>query len=336
MITKTLETFAGSMGMNIADDCVFGIYGGFFMTVTEKRSAKTVEISCCIGDSEEYSEDYVSINDAISSVVEKYYISDYGVDESYVSVTSRAPLSLFREMIDYLAGMLDSLEIYKSDHCAKCGEVFKNDSDRRIVTVKTSKELHKSMLCSNCALLLAETEDTQKAAAAEGTEKLGKGLLISALAALGAAVVYVLLFWLTGVNGRMDMLRFAPCLAAIAIGGLAAFAYGKAAGRYSVKGLVALSVIIAVVTVIAHYFGCVFGFVKFLSSEKGVFSSASFGAFPSVLKIQFTDSSCLQFFVIGSVIALCCAFIALIFVYGAYIKKKDSLKKTSVSIQKVK
>ena len=337
MISKALEVFAKSVGMKAAEDCVYGVYGGFFMTVTEKKSTRTVEVSCYIGDSDEYTDDYVSINEAIRNVLEKYSITDYAVDENYVSVKSHAELSVFREMIDYIAGMLDSVGIYKSDHCSKCGEVFKDAADKRVVTLKNAKESHKHLVCGECALAYAESNGSKADQGAEkAEEKLGKGLLFAVLAGLLGAAVYALVCWLLGVNGRMDMFRFAPCLFGILIGALITYVYRVAAGKYSVKSLVLLSVITGVITVLAHYCGCVLGFIKYLSAEKGIYPSSSFSALPSVMKMQFTDPYNLPFFIIGSVIALCCAYIALIFVYGTHLKKKASGKKMDVSIQRVK
>ena len=81
MISKALEVFAKSVGMKSEVDCVYGVYGGFFMTVTERKSSRTVEVSCYIGDSDEYTDDYVSINEAVRNVLDKYSITDYAVDE---------------------------------------------------------------------------------------------------------------------------------------------------------------------------------------------------------------------------------------------------------------
>ncbi|MBQ6184125.1 MAG: hypothetical protein IJK33_09600 [Clostridia bacterium] len=337
MISKALEVFAKSVGMKSEVDCVYGVYGGFFMTVTERKSSRTVEVSCYIGDSDEYTDDYVSINEAVRNVLDKYSITDYAVDENCVSVKSRAELSVFREMIDYIAGMLDSVGIYKSDHCSKCGELFKDASDKRVVTLRNAKESHKHLVCGECALVYAESNENKTDHGTEASEeKLGKGLLFAILAGLLGAAVYAFVCWLLGVNGRMDMFRFAPCLFGALIGALVVYVYRVAAGRYSVKSLVILSVITGVVTVLAHYCGCVLGFIKYLSSEKGIYPSSSFSALPSVMKMQFTDPYNLPFFIVGSIIALCCAYIALIFVYGTYRKKKTVSKKMDVSIQRVK
>ena len=339
MISKALEVFAKSMGMNTADDSVYGIYGGYFMTVTERKTRKTVEISCYIGDSDEYSDDYVSINDGIRTVIDKYLISDYGVDETYLSVTSHAELAQFREMIDYLAGMLDELSIYNAAYCSECGAEFADPSKRRIVTEFRASGVKKHLVCESCALKFAESnngskkeEDSEEKPAA----KRSTAALVSAAAGLCGALIYVLIFALSGANGRGTMLRFAPCLAALLIGGGVILLYRKIASSLNPKDVTVISVITGVITVAAHLFGCAFGFMQFLSRNKGISFSTSLRSFPSVLSLQFNDSKNLSFLVIGAIISLCCAFIAVIFIYGGDYKKKEEQKKIRVAIQSIK
>ena len=334
MISKSLVVFSESIGMQCSEDCVFGIYGGFFMTITEKRSSRILEVSCCIGDSEEYSDDYISINEAIRGVIDKYYITDYAVDANYVAVTSHAELKVFREMIDYTAGMLDSLGVYKADHCSECGRVISDVSERRVVTLKNSREIHKHLVCSDCALSFAEKNELKDAKEKEVKEKYAAGLAVSAAAGLLFAALYAFVFWLLGANGRMDISRFAPCAIAVTIGSVMPLVYIKVSGGNSVKGLVFDGVLAGFITLLAHYAGCVFGFVKYLSAEKG--NASSMRAFSSIMKIQFTDSLCLRFLAIGAVIALCCTYIAMIVVYGIRMRKNNERNKFAVSIQKVK
>ena len=333
MISKSLEVFSKSVGLNIAEECIYGIYGGFFMTVSERRSSKNVEISCYIGSSDEYYEDYASINDGIRDVLDKYLISDYSVNENSLSVTSHAELSLFREMIDYLAGMLDELDIYNSDYCSECGE--KIDS-KRIVTISCGKDCHKRLVCDSCALSLAEAEHKHEEPKAEKSERFLRGMIASICGGVIGCGVYILIFYFTGVNGHDSMTRFAPCLAALLIGALATIAYKREAGRFSAKGIVCFCSVTGVFTIIAHFSGCIFGYVKYLYNDKGIPVSASYRAFSSVVKLQFTDPKNLSFLIIGCVISLCCAFICVIFIYGLYIKKNSKSNKITVSVSSVK
>lgn len=339
MISKALELFSESVGMNTAEDCIYGIYGGFFITITEKKTRKIVEISCYIGDSDEYSDDYVSINDAIRSVIDKYMITDYAVDEDYVAVTSHAELTQFRELVDYLTGMLDDLDIYNSAYCSKCGEKFANDSARRIVTETRGKDSHKHLVCDSCALEYAE-KDRSSAAAAEPAEvKIFPALAASFLAGLAAAVIYALVFLAVGANGRGTMIRFAPCLAALLIGAAVILVYKLKAKAFTVKGVIGLSIVTGICTLIAHLFGCTFGYIKLVKdtiTASGIPFSFSFTVFKNALASQFTDTKNLSFLIIGAVIALCCSYIAVIFIYGLDYKKKEELHKIKVTIQRVK
>lgn len=337
MVSKSLEVFSKSIGMNIAEDCIYGIYGGFFMTVSEKRTTKNVDISCFIGNSDEYYEDYASINDAIRDVLDKYIISDYKIEANRLSVSSHAELSIFREMIDYLVSMLDELDIYNSDYCSECGEKIEDKKRKRIVTIKTSKESYKKLVCDSCALEYAEKEHDERLPAEEIKERCLRGVLCSAAAAFLGCVIYVLICYFTGVHGRGSMARFIPCLAATLIGAGAALGYKLTAGKFSLKGIVSLSVITGVFTLLAHFAGCVCGYFTYLSGKSGISASATFKyALSSVIKLQFNDSKNLSFLIIGAVISLCCAFICVIFIYGMSIKRKESGKKISVSIQSVK
>ena len=339
MISKALELFSKSVGMNTAEDCIYGIYGGFFITISEKKTRKIVEISCYIGDSDEYSDDYVSINDAIRSVIDKYMITDYAVDEDYVAVTSHAELSQFRELVDYLTGMLDDLDIYNSDYCSKCGEKFADDSARRIVTETHGKNSHKHLVCDSCALEYAEKDRSTAASAEPAAVRIFPALAASFFAGLAAAVLYALVFLIAGANGRGTMIRFAPCLAALLIGAADILVYKLKAKAFTVKGVIGLSIVTGICTLIAHLLGCTFGYIKLVKdtiTASGIPFSFSFTVFKNALISQFTDTKNLSFLIIGAVIALCCAYIAVIFIYGLDYKKKEELKKIRVSIQRVK
>lgn len=339
MISKTMEVLAKSIGLKQSENSIYGIYGDFFMTITETRAKKTVEISCFIGNNEDYADDYLSINDGIRDVLDKYNISDYGVKPDGVFVTGNGTLAVYREMLDYVIGLLNDTQIPNSHYCAKCGEQFKEGEKRRVVTLSTSKEEHKHLLCEHCALAAAEpeqSEDDEKENTQQTTAKYGKGILSSLLVGFTASCVYIVLFWLSGTNGRADLIRFLPCLLGFAIGGAVFVVYRSTSGRIDKIGVMISSIVSALLTMFAHFFGCVLGFGKYVSNKFSVPFSPFSSSLRHYIGIQFSDEKSLRFVVVGMIIAICAAFIAIVVFYGNQDSKNNKNEKVKVTIQTVK
>ena len=337
MISKALELFASGTGLKAGENSVFGIYGDFFINVTETKTKKTAEFSCYVGDKEQYADDYLELNDSIRDVVEKFSISDYSVNEHSVAVTSDAPVSVFSEMIDYIIGLLNEKEIPNAHFCACCGEKFKEGEKRRIVTVTRGKSETKSLLCEKCALEAAEKAQPDEQHDEETNEgNFKNGLIASVIAGVISGGLYILLFWLTRTCSRIGIFRFASCLFAVLISISVYYAFKLASHKAAKKGLIAVSAVTCVSTLLAHFFGCSLGTAAYLGKLHDIPFYAFKNAFGDLLSLQFTDKRNLMFLLLGAVVALCAAFIVIIIFWSAASKEENASAEAKVSIQTIK
>jgi hypothetical protein len=337
MLSKSAEVFAKSLGLKITETCAFGIYGNYFLSIYETKSKKTIKISCYIGNSEEYSDDYLNITDGLRSVLGKYTINDYSVAENGITIITSAPLTSLREMVDYVVGLLADNEIPDSHFCSGCGTEFKASEKRKVVTIAKGTAEDKRLLCEQCALTAAEENQNAEIPEEEGSKPdYRKGILLSTLAGIGISVLYILIFFLFGITGRSEIGKFFTCLVAFFIGGVVFVVYRVAAKQTDAKGMLAICIETSVLCLAAHYFGCVFGLAKYLHTSNSISYTTFRYKFTSYLSMQFTDEKNLRFLVIGFIISLCAAFIAVILLYSSDFKKSDMKRQTKVTIQTVK
>ncbi|NCA93526.1 hypothetical protein EOM82_09950 [bacterium] len=156
MLSKSTEIFAKSVGLKITENSAFGVYGDYFISIYEAKTKKTLKIACYIGNNDEYSDDYLNLNDGLRTVIGKYSISDYSVFENGLTVITSASIALLRELTDYIVVLLDENGIPNSHYCSDCGTEFKANEKRRVVTVTRGNKEEKRLLCEKCALEAAE------------------------------------------------------------------------------------------------------------------------------------------------------------------------------------
>lgn len=337
MISKSLEFFASLTGLKAGEDSVFGIYGDFFINVTEKKSKKIAEFSCYVGDKDEYADDYLELSDSIRDVVERFGITDYAIEEHSIKITSNAPVNVFTEMTDFVIGLLNEKEIPNASFCACCGEQFKPGEKRRIVTVTRGSSVTKSLVCEKCALETAENvQNAEKPDESTVNGNFKNGLIGSIIAGVISGGLYILLFWLTRTCGRIGIFRFASCLFALLISISVYYAFKLASHKVGSKGMICVSAVTSVFTLLAHFFGCALGTAAYFGKRDGIPFYAFKNAFGDLLSLQFNDSKSLMFLILGAVVALCAAFIAIVFFWSSVSKEEKATEEAKVSIQTVK
>lgn len=340
MLSKSTEIFAKSIRLKLTENSAFGIYGEYFIAIYEAKTKKILKISCYIGNSDEYAEDYLNLNDGIRAVIGKYSVSDYSVSENGIRIFTSAPIASLRELTDYVIGLLDENGIPNSHYCSDCGTEFKVTEKRRVVTVAMGNKEEKRLLCEKCALTAAE--EAEEGSEIEKTENDGeklsykKGILLSIFAGLAGTLIYVFLFFLLGVSGRAEIVKYLTCLVGFIIGGAVFLIFKSVTGRVDSKGMLAICCISTALMMVSHFFGCIFGLAKYLNRTFSIGYSTFAEKFTNYINMQFTDSLNLRFLIIGLIISLCAAFIAIIILYSMDFKKADIQRRVKVTIQTVK
>ncbi|MFA6730615.1 MAG: hypothetical protein WCR95_06435 [Eubacteriales bacterium] len=359
MLSKSAETFAKSLGLRVAENNAYGIYNGYFLTVYEKKAKKTIVISCLTGLSDagkandEREDDfdevessdaslspsgnnslYLNIIDGVRKAVELYPISDYSVDENGVTAVTSAPLTTLRELTDYLIKTLREVSAPGAGFCSGCGRKFKPGEKRKIVTFTGGHGEEKKLFCDSCALDAAEERSpaTEKARS-ELNHK--NGIVASLIASVLAASAYTLLFFLLGLNGRSDILKFFACFFAVIIGGAAFFTYRAVVKRVNPRGLAAVLIVSGFLVLVGHILACTAGTAKYLKENFNI-SYSTFGkTFSNYISLQFTDSKNFTFLALGFALALCSAAAAVLLLYGSAKKRDSESDNVKVTIQTV-
>ncbi len=327
MLSKTSEVFASSLSLSTDENTAYGIYRNYFITFYENKRNKVVDISCFLGDDEDDSINGLELSDCIKSNIEKYRIDDYELAEDRVHLVSSADISLFRDMLDAVIGILEENGIHGSDYCSACGKPFPPKSKKKVVSVNGVK----SLVCDSCAFELIEPAEKEEVKNKSASASASKIVLGSLLGSLVGAVVYALLF-LIPVSDDSGILKYFVCLFGLLVGALSVYGARLISKcGFSKPFAWITSVISLLFTAAAHYIGCVIYAVKtYASFEIFKFTPSAF------CKLVFSNSSLLRYYAAGTVIGLCAAGVALIFLISSIMKKEVGATKPTVTVTTLK
>lgn len=327
MLSKTAEVFASSLSLSTDENTAYGIYRNYFITFYESKRSKIVDISCFLGDDEDDSINGLELSDCIKSNIEKYRIDDYELAEDRVHLVSSADISLFRDMLDTVITILEENSILGSDHCSACGKPFPPKTRKKIVSVNGIK----SLVCDSCAFELIEPAEKDGTEVKKASASASKIVFGSLLGSLVGAIIYTVLF-LIPVSDDAGILKYFVCLAGLAVGALSVYGARLIAKCGFSKSFAWITSVISLLfTALAHYIGCVIFAVRtYASFEIFKFTPGAF------FKVVFSSSSLLRYYAAGTVIGICSAGVALIFIISSMMKKDVGSSKPTVTVTTLK
>ena len=100
MLSKTLQLLAKDLGLDTDENSAYGIYGGYMISLYDQKGRKTVFFNCPFDDPEDDALKSFDVSETIKSKITDYSITDYVIQNMGISVSSTAPVAVFREMTD--------------------------------------------------------------------------------------------------------------------------------------------------------------------------------------------------------------------------------------------
>lgn len=165
MLSKTLQLLAKDLGLDTDENSAYGIYGGYMISLYDQKGRKTVFFNCPFDDPEDDALKSFDVSETIKSKITDYSITDYVIQNMGITVSSTAPLAVFREMTDWMAEILKENDIPGAQVCSRCGEAFSGNKIKKI-----SDGLNHFVCCDGCAFEMLEQkpaspeEDSEPAA----------------------------------------------------------------------------------------------------------------------------------------------------------------------------
>lgn len=349
MITKNLTKALEEIGFTYVEGSssekshAYAVYGGYLVSIYELSGKKVVYINFKFSESEENDLKKYDMSETFSSEIDEYSISDYTISEDGMRVFCSGNIPVFLKLIDKCIALLIENEIRGVQYCSKCGNKF---GDRKPKKVTDGKENH--IMCEHCALETVEdiSARIEEDKAEIGKSKIGKAVLFSSLLALlGAAIYFVLYFWLSPAMSEsgLNEIRYIFCAAGFLTAALSYLGYRIFCKKASLAAYITVTLNSLLFTAIGQYLGVVFEFVAKEGFPVSILSNKHFwlvhirNTIPADLASSFVDSDYSSVFwkllVISLMFAAVGAAIFLLSLHEKSNKKPETVEVETISIK---
>lgn len=182
MISKALQTYAEDIGFKINNDCIYGIYNDYLITITEKGVRRNIFVNYYLMDSESDALKKYRLSERIKNDMHDYEIKEFDIEENGLNIVFLDTISKLAEYIDKLLSNLTEEEIQGVNACSECGKVNAEEKFRTI-----SFNQNRYTLCDACTIDLMQSSNTLSA---EQKQKDTSGSL--GLGILGSVIAFIL------------------------------------------------------------------------------------------------------------------------------------------------
>ena len=271
MISNALRSAAEGIGFTYAAgkpsgksgmDSLYGIYGGYLVTLYDEGSKRTLFVNYYTGSDEE-EEDSVrllEISESLKSAFSGLSVTNYSVESDGLSCTVSGTLDDFLALLDKVLEMLVEKEVIGATHCSCCGNKLGKRPPKKLV----SRRRH-ILLCEHCALdKLEEASKAPEEGENELPKRTGMGILGAAIGGVVGILLYILaysflypLFSDSSFEIRYLFCAFGFVTAALVYAGFRFFSK-----RPCVSAYVIISVTTSLATIVGQYFGSFVGYAK--------------------------------------------------------------------------
>ncbi len=344
MITKNLAksleelNFTYSENKDPAKIHVYGIYGGYLVTVYEIANKKVAYFNFRFNDSEENALKRYDMSEVFSSELDEYSVTDYALSEDGMRVFCSGSTSVFLKLIDRCVSLLQENDIRGVGYCSKCGNKFGSRSPKK-VTEKNENHL----MCEHCALeRLEEINNEAENAVSVPKGNTALGVLGSVMfSMIGVALYFVLYYWLSPAISKsgLNEVRYIFCAAGFIVSLLSYLGYRVFCKKSGLAAYITIPVTSLLFTAIGQYLGVVFEFVANNGFTTSVLSNKHFwlvhlrNTIPTDLMDQFVDNSAI-FYKLLMISLMFAAIGAAIFLLSFH--DKSVVKKETAEIETIK
>lgn len=267
MISKTLRSAAEEIGFTYAEgsrsdrDSLYGVYGGYLVTLYDSGNQKTFFVNYYSGAEEDDSVRLLEISEALKSAFAGLSVSNYAVDADGLSCTVNGTLDDFLSLLDRVLAMLTETGVCGATHCSSCG----NRIGKRFPK-KLTKQRMNYLLCEHCAL--EKMENSTKAPEGEGAAALPKRTGLGIFGAVAGGIVGILLYmliytFLAPLFSDSDFeIRYLFSLLGFATAGLTYVGFRFFSKRPCVSAYISISTVTLLAVAIGQYLGSFVGYAK--------------------------------------------------------------------------
>ena len=272
-LTKALENNGFTYSENLTADKnhVFGIYGGYLISVFEHGTKKFAFISFKFSENEENELIKESIYQSAKGSAEVEYVS-FDIREDGLTFICNGNVPEFLTALDKAVSLLNENGIKGVEYCSKCGNKFGNRKPKKVTDGKLNH-----LMCEHCALEYLEESKKRSLKKAEATSnaKILPGILGSVGFGLIGCILYLFLYYvlspaLSKQNFSINEIRYIFCIAGFFVSMFSYYGYRIFCKRISISAYVTVPTVSLVFTMIGQYIGIVFEFI----SKSGLHLSA--------------------------------------------------------------
>lgn len=253
------KSAAGRSGM----DSLYGIYGGYLVTLYDEGSRRTFFVNYYLDPNaeEEDSVRLLEISESLKSAFSGLSVSNYAVESDGLSCTVSGSLDDFLALLDRVLEMLVEKDVTGATHCSCCG----NKIGKRPPKKLNDRRRH-FLLCEHCALdkLEAASKTPAESDANGRPKRTGMGLLGAIVGGLVGILLYVLTYaFLSPLFSDSSFeIRYLFCALGFATAGLVYAGFCFFSKRPCASAYISISSVTLVSTLLGQYFGSFIGYVK--------------------------------------------------------------------------
>ncbi len=267
MISKVLRTTAEGIGFTYMEaaksgkDSLYGVYGGYLVTLYDAGSSQSFYISYFLRDGDGEEADSVrllELSESLKHAAEDVRLTECDVQPDGLFCKVSAEIDRFVAFLDRTVALLQEQGADGVTHCSRCGNRIGKRPPKKLFA-----ERRNHLLCEHCALELLE-ESTKATDVDLPPKHTGKGLLGAVGGGLLAVVAYLLLYtFLAPLFAESSFeVRYVLCL----LGFFAAWAVYAGFRLFSKRPCASAYAIVGVVTALSvaagQYLGSFVGYAK--------------------------------------------------------------------------
>ena len=255
MIGKALQMYAEDLGFTVNDDCAYGIYEGYLLTLYDNINKKTCFVNYYLEEDNELdAQKKFDLNEFIKDNIESLKIDDYEIDVNGMFFSTKEGLIKLSELIKTILDKLKELQFLGADTCSECG---KHIDDGKIK--KVSVELNRYGLCDDCTIAFLEATKNEKSSnssdeitdANDKNDYNNKSWISTLIIALVGLIAWPIITLWVGSGESFDL--FICALMAFLLPIIHVRLYDMFGGKQNEKRLIIITVSIVLISIIANY-----------------------------------------------------------------------------------
>lgn len=269
MISHALRLTAEELGFTYAEsggrsglDSLYGVYGGYLVTLYDAGSQKTCFINYHLNTETEEDDPVrlLEISEALKTAFSGLSVSNYSVEADGLSCTMSGSQDDFFALLDRVLAMLAEQGVRGVTHCSCCG----NRIGKRLPK-KLSRQRKHYLLCEHCALDKLESASKTPEGGADALPKhTGKGVLGAIAGGVIGFLLYVLIYAFLSplFSDSAFEVRYLFCLLGVAAAWLVYTGFRFFSKRPCVSAHIVISAVTVVSVALGQYFGSFVGYAK--------------------------------------------------------------------------